>query len=621
MHFLEHYNSELRYLREAGSRFAHEHPQVAAELGIHPTTVTDPFVERLLEGVSFLSARVHARLELEGSEFAQQALQGISPLFMCSTPSMTTFAFHPDFGSPEAFRGRTIRRGTVVSASMVGRKQSVQFVTCSDVRLCPLRLSAAECVRSVVGLPASLAVPLASAQALIRLRFNLEANHTVGDLMPEDAPPPLRLHLAGDLPTMYRLYRALLADTSECWAMLPGAEGESTLQIPIDSLQPTGMSDEDAALPAELGGIPGLRLLREYFAQPTKFLGVELDIVALLAEFRPSARSFDLIFKLRRPAHELLGEIGADNFRLFATPVINLYPRRLDPVPYDANKTQQWMPVDRTRPAAHHLWSILEAHVSFRDGRTVQAHSALESGTYFGTDASARYAIRRQAETPSGGARGDNRDLLASHDEISIALPGDTALLDDLATVLLKGLVADRGWKPQLLSNASLHFSEEVQAVQRIECLWPASTPRAAPGPRACWAAVPHLGSDPLGLRRPGRIDIAARIACFVALAADEASSVDRQRLKSINAAYVSPGFMRAGRSSPMAWVSSRKVELDIAAALHADQGAWLFGRVMAQALAETASLNDGLEISVNLDGEELSSHSNAECHDGVLGR
>ena len=47
--FLQLYNDELRYFREAGRQFASSHPQVAQHLGMHIDGVLDPFVERLLE--------------------------------------------------------------------------------------------------------------------------------------------------------------------------------------------------------------------------------------------------------------------------------------------------------------------------------------------------------------------------------------------------------------------------------------------------------------------------------------------------------------------------------------------------------------------------------------------
>ena len=55
---LRYYNEELRHLREMGAEFAKSFPKIAARLGIEGLEVTDPYVERLLEGVAFLAARV-----------------------------------------------------------------------------------------------------------------------------------------------------------------------------------------------------------------------------------------------------------------------------------------------------------------------------------------------------------------------------------------------------------------------------------------------------------------------------------------------------------------------------------------------------------------------------------
>jgi type VI protein secretion system component VasA len=60
-------------------------------------------------------------------------------------------------------------------------------------------------------------------------------------------------------------------------------------------------------------------------------------------------------------------------------------------------------------------------------------------------------------------------------------------------------------------------------------------------------------------------------------------------------------------------------LDMDIDSAHHADQGAWLFGRVLAQALSEYISLNDGIEVRIFLDGELSSVHSNTHREDGVL--
>ena len=59
---LEYYNRELAYLRELGAEFAAAFPKVAGRLSLRELEVADPYVERLLEGFSFLTARVQMKM-------------------------------------------------------------------------------------------------------------------------------------------------------------------------------------------------------------------------------------------------------------------------------------------------------------------------------------------------------------------------------------------------------------------------------------------------------------------------------------------------------------------------------------------------------------------------------
>jgi type VI secretion system protein ImpG len=57
------YNEELLHLRSEAAEFGREFPDTAARLALDENRVEDPYVERLLEGVAFLSARVRLKLE------------------------------------------------------------------------------------------------------------------------------------------------------------------------------------------------------------------------------------------------------------------------------------------------------------------------------------------------------------------------------------------------------------------------------------------------------------------------------------------------------------------------------------------------------------------------------
>jgi hypothetical protein len=82
------YNDELTHLREVGGEFAREFPKIAGRLGMEGTEVADPYVERLLEGFAFLSARVQLKLDAEHPRLISHLLESIYPNFLAPVPSM-----------------------------------------------------------------------------------------------------------------------------------------------------------------------------------------------------------------------------------------------------------------------------------------------------------------------------------------------------------------------------------------------------------------------------------------------------------------------------------------------------------------------------------------------------
>ena len=52
-----------------GKEFAAQYPKIASRLALDTTDIPDPYVERLLEGVSFLTARTQLKLDAEYPRF------------------------------------------------------------------------------------------------------------------------------------------------------------------------------------------------------------------------------------------------------------------------------------------------------------------------------------------------------------------------------------------------------------------------------------------------------------------------------------------------------------------------------------------------------------------------
>ena len=147
----------------------------------------------------------------------------------------------------------------------------------------------------------------------------------------------------------------------------------------------------------------------------------------------------------------------------------------------------------------------------------------------------------------------------------------------------------------------------------------PGSPSRPSPHGSRCWEATRLIALDPLGIAADGPVSVVDTVKDFALLAASEGSGIDNQRLASLQDLTLKRGFSRAGPSSPMAWVRCRELDLHIATAAHPDQGAWLFGRILAEALNDYTPLNDGFKASIHLDGELWSGHTNLSRHDGRL--
>src|SRR5262249_36411093 len=92
---LRYYSQELSYIRELGGEVAAQFPKIAARLALDTTEVADPYVERLLEGFSFLAARVRLKLDAEFPRFSQHLLEMAYPHYLAPTPSMTITQFLP----------------------------------------------------------------------------------------------------------------------------------------------------------------------------------------------------------------------------------------------------------------------------------------------------------------------------------------------------------------------------------------------------------------------------------------------------------------------------------------------------------------------------------------------
>ena len=129
--FNKYYQDELTYLRELGREFAAAYPAIAPMLAERG----DPDVERLLEGVAFLTGKIRQKLDDELPEVIHSVASLLFPHYLRQVPSTSVIEFTP---LPNVVREKlTVARNAEVGSVPVDGI-SCRFRTTQDVELVPL---------------------------------------------------------------------------------------------------------------------------------------------------------------------------------------------------------------------------------------------------------------------------------------------------------------------------------------------------------------------------------------------------------------------------------------------------------------------------------------------------
>ncbi|MEQ9323904.1 MAG: type VI secretion system baseplate subunit TssF, partial [Polyangiaceae bacterium] len=130
--FNKYYQDELTYLRELGQEFASAYPAIAPMLA---ETGGDPDVERLLEGVAFLTGKLRQKIDDELPEVIHSVAALLFPHYVRQIPATSIVEFAP---LPNVVREKVlVARGAEVGSVPV-EGVSCRFRTTQDVELLPL---------------------------------------------------------------------------------------------------------------------------------------------------------------------------------------------------------------------------------------------------------------------------------------------------------------------------------------------------------------------------------------------------------------------------------------------------------------------------------------------------
>ena len=344
----KYFDTEMRLLQESAQDFARAFPEKARMLGLQDIKDRDPYVERLLEGMAFLTAEVKQRIDDDVPELAEALLAHVRPYFLRPFPSCCIMQFNPRAGqmkqTTRLSRGtRLISKGVTLpdhTRRAVGERMNCHFRTTSEVTLQPMRLTAFQ-----------LATAFHGGQE-IQLHFQFDHGVTAEQL-DFDA---IKLYLHGDPATAMALYQALTAGCEELSVTFPGETVRPCVLGRRDAVAPCHLDADNLLLTASGRGFLGFHLLQEYFCFREKYQFVTLRNLDQVS-WPKNCCEFVVHIRLAEPLSDEF-RLSKENFRLHCTPAVNLFDTTSEPVALTHKQTEYPVVADANHPDGIMIYSI-----------------------------------------------------------------------------------------------------------------------------------------------------------------------------------------------------------------------------------------------------------------------
>ena len=357
---VDFYDQELKYLRETAREFGAAYPTLAARLGVNTPGEADPYVERLLEGVAFLAARVQLKLNDEFPKFTQHLIDAVYPHYLCPTPAIAVLAFEPKPADPALNDGVVVPRGSACSipASEPNRADCI-FTTGEDVRLWPIRVAKVDYLANRAAVAAAAGGSGVEGEGGFLIRLETTGADGFDKLKLSD----LTFYLGGAESLAGRIYEQIAGNA--VGVSIADAASRSVVRVGgREVLRNPAYDDASALLPVDRRSFRGYRVLQEYFACPERFQFINVQRLAP-ALSQVSGKSVEILIATSSVDKRLAGALSGDAFRLFCAPAINLFRKRCDPVLLDSGSHEFRVLPERVRPLDYEVYSLLEV---FSDG-------------------------------------------------------------------------------------------------------------------------------------------------------------------------------------------------------------------------------------------------------------
>lgn len=571
--FLEYYENELDNLRRASQRFAADFPKVASRLQIGETECADPYVERLLEGVAFLTARIARKMDDGLADFSETLLHQMAPEYVAPLASRAVVCIQGGSGS-------FLPKGTVfdVAASL------------PDAAVC--RFSTREAV-SLSGLePLASSFDEAGAAALsarygVRVSGFIRADFARRDVLPGDV----------------RLF-VNLPESAACELLsllLHGCTGVAVQSDSGEAFLPASCLSLD---PADCGS-DGLPMLAEYFLLPEQ--AAFLRVAGLLDACPPGGKVSILFLMDVQPSPRLRLLLGEPVLLPDCVRVVNAFSRRLSRFSPSRRRNEHLVP-EATAASDYEVLQVYGGAAYAEDNSKLfdlfPFYHATHGDVPAGSDRLNYISIHR--EKPVSPVRKRMSPYAGSEVFVQLSGPDYAAGRESVASVAVQALCSNRDLPLFVRRDAHLSASGGEQPVSARFVAGP--TPPREPLMRdaSLWMGFALLRLSPGALAAyeeealPGLLRSLLRWTH----ASDHAAAV--RQLEGIHAIRISSRSHTVAVQGDLCMVRGWRFEVTLNEESFGGTGMYLFARSLAEYLFGLCEINVFMEVCIRAASRNL---------------
>ena len=553
----KYYQNELDNLRELAVEFSKAYPTLAPQLAAQSS---DPDVERILEGVAFLTSKIHQKIDDDFPEFSQGLLKQVFPHYLRPLPSATIIEFKPKAILKNQL---TVPSRTYIDSVEV-EGVNCRFSTTYDIEVLPLTIKAVQLGETITG------------KKTIELSFDLN-----GQALNSVNLDELPIHLAGDFHTAADLYY-LLSTKLESIEVASSATAEpiNASSVKVESM---GFEPENALLDYPSNAFPAYRLIQEYFLMKEKFLFIKITGLSQYLQ-RVGGSAFTLKLYLDESVSQL-PRINRNSFVLHASPAVNLFKHDAESVVNDHKRSEYRVRPLRESKGQYHIHSIDKVLGHNRKNATKNEYKEIGLSDPDKNTFPVYQVNYRQTDT------GDKTDAF-----LSFSYPGEYDY--NSQETLLMELTCSNGNLPSKLKpgNISKPTASTSEMVEFQNILQPSENQAIPTDSSMLWRLLSHLSLNYLSLADTENFKALLSLYIFSNATGNKQEVANRKRIDGVTDITVEP-CDRLIRGVPM---RGQAITTKINSDNFACKGdMYLFGMLLDYLFGSFASLNCFTEFTM----------------------